>query len=72
MPYEEAQRYQQGSGSASFYSDALEHAKREQARRASLPDVIRADEMPWEDSPQGYPQEPPYQWWRRHDEYPRG
>jgi predicted dithiol-disulfide oxidoreductase (DUF899 family) len=26
----------------------------------------------WEDSPQGYPQEPPYQWWRRHDEYPRG
>lgn len=24
----------------------------------------------WEDSPQGYPQERPYQWWRRHDEYP--
>ena len=23
----------------------------------------------WEDSPEGYPQEPPYQWWRRHDEY---
>jgi ketosteroid isomerase-like protein len=23
----------------------------------------------WEDSPQGYPQTPPYQWWRRHDEY---
>jgi predicted dithiol-disulfide oxidoreductase (DUF899 family) len=23
----------------------------------------------WEDSPAGYPQEPPYQWWRRHDEY---
>ncbi|MCX2955103.1 DUF899 family protein [Lentzea sp. NEAU-D7] len=23
----------------------------------------------WEDSPQGYPQEPPYRWWRRHDEY---
>jgi predicted dithiol-disulfide oxidoreductase (DUF899 family) len=25
----------------------------------------------WEDSPEGYPQTPPYQWWRRHDEYDR-
>jgi predicted dithiol-disulfide oxidoreductase (DUF899 family) len=24
----------------------------------------------WEDSPQGYPQTPPYTWWNRHDEYP--
>ena len=24
----------------------------------------------WEDSPEGYLQTPPYQWWRRHDEYP--
>jgi predicted dithiol-disulfide oxidoreductase (DUF899 family) len=23
----------------------------------------------WEDSPAGYPQDKPYQWWRRHDEY---
>lgn len=23
----------------------------------------------WEDSPEGYPQTPPYQWWRRHDSY---
>jgi predicted dithiol-disulfide oxidoreductase (DUF899 family) len=23
----------------------------------------------WEDSPPGYPQTPPFQWWRRHDEY---
>jgi len=23
----------------------------------------------WEDSPAGYPQTAPYQWWRRHDEY---
>ena len=23
----------------------------------------------WEDSPEGYPQGPPYEWWRRHDEY---
>jgi len=23
----------------------------------------------WEDSPRGWPQTAPYQWWRRHDEY---
>jgi predicted dithiol-disulfide oxidoreductase (DUF899 family) len=23
----------------------------------------------WENSPEGYPQSPPYQWWRWHDEY---
>lgn len=23
----------------------------------------------WEDSPEGYPQTPPYQWWRYHDTY---
>jgi len=23
----------------------------------------------WENSPEGWPQTPPYQWWRRHDEY---
>ena len=23
----------------------------------------------WEDSPEGYPQTPPYQWWNYHDEY---
>ncbi len=26
----------------------------------------------WEDSPPGYPQGPPYKWWRRHDEYEDG
>ncbi len=23
----------------------------------------------WEDSPDGYPQSPPYAWWNKHDEY---
>jgi predicted dithiol-disulfide oxidoreductase (DUF899 family) len=23
----------------------------------------------WEDSPEGRPKTPPYQWWRRHDEH---
>jgi predicted dithiol-disulfide oxidoreductase (DUF899 family) len=26
----------------------------------------------WEDSPEGYPQTKPYEWWRRHDEYNDG
>jgi predicted dithiol-disulfide oxidoreductase (DUF899 family) len=26
----------------------------------------------WEDSPEGWPQTPPYVWWRRHDEYDKG
>jgi predicted dithiol-disulfide oxidoreductase (DUF899 family) len=26
----------------------------------------------WEDSPEGYPQDPPYTWWRLHDEYKEG
>ena len=25
----------------------------------------------WEDSPSGYPQTPPYDWWRWHDDYPQ-
>jgi predicted dithiol-disulfide oxidoreductase (DUF899 family) len=25
----------------------------------------------WEDSPPGWPQTPPYAWWKRHDEYDR-
>jgi predicted dithiol-disulfide oxidoreductase (DUF899 family) len=26
----------------------------------------------WEDSPEGYPQTPPYEWWNYHDAYGRG
>jgi predicted dithiol-disulfide oxidoreductase (DUF899 family) len=26
----------------------------------------------WEDSPEGYPQTPPYDWWKRHDQYATG
>ncbi len=25
----------------------------------------------WEESPAGWPQTPPFQWWERHDEYPK-
>jgi predicted dithiol-disulfide oxidoreductase (DUF899 family) len=26
----------------------------------------------WEDSPEGYPQTPPYGWWNYHDAYSEG
>jgi predicted dithiol-disulfide oxidoreductase (DUF899 family) len=26
----------------------------------------------WEDSPEGYPQTPPYKWWNWHDAYGNG
>ena len=26
----------------------------------------------WEDSPEGYPQTPPYEWWNYHDAYSKG
>ena len=26
----------------------------------------------WEDSPEGYPQTPPYEWWNYHDAYGNG
>jgi predicted dithiol-disulfide oxidoreductase (DUF899 family) len=29
----------------------------------------RGRQEDWEDSPAGWPQTPPYTWWRRHDEY---
>jgi quercetin dioxygenase-like cupin family protein len=53
MAFDEAARYREGGSGATYYQDALERARRERARRADLPDVIRASEMPWEDSPQG-------------------
>jgi predicted dithiol-disulfide oxidoreductase (DUF899 family) len=47
----------------------------QQAEWQKALDTILVDLTPlgrqeqWEDSPVGRPQTPPYQWWRRHDEY---
>jgi hypothetical protein len=41
-----------------------------QAARAPQPDIARVKARmgeEWEDSPEGYPQTPPYQWWIWHD-----
>ena len=34
----------------------------------NMPPIVSAQE--WEDSPEGTPKTPPYQWWHLHDEYP--
>jgi predicted dithiol-disulfide oxidoreductase (DUF899 family) len=50
----------------------------QQAEWQKALDMILVDLTPlgrqeqWEDSPVGRPQTPPYQWWRRHDEYGNG
>jgi hypothetical protein len=31
----------------------------------NTPPIVSPQE--WEDSPEGYPQTPPYEWWRWHD-----
>jgi hypothetical protein len=33
----------------------------------NTPSIVSPEE--WEDSPDGYPQSPPYEWWNWHDEY---
>jgi hypothetical protein len=33
----------------------------------NTPPIVSPQE--WEDSPEGYPQTPPYAWWNWHDEY---
>lgn len=39
--------------------------------RSFLDLTPRGRQEQWEDSPAGYPQDPPYSWWRLHDEYGR-
>jgi predicted dithiol-disulfide oxidoreductase (DUF899 family) len=34
--------------------------------------TARGRQEEWEDSPEGYPQTPPYQWWNLHDSYAEG
>ena len=37
--------------------------------KAGLLDLFDGRQESWETSPEGWPQTPPYAWWRRHDEY---
>lgn len=53
MPYEEAERAKQGSAQANYYSEALAESARFREDYKKRKAVIKAEEMPWENSPQG-------------------
>jgi len=53
MPYEEAKKAQQGSSQAHYYQDALEESQAFREEYKKRKGVIKAEEMPWEDAPQG-------------------
>lgn len=53
MPYEEAKYVNLGQMQANFYKEALEESKAFREEYKKRKGVIKAAEMPWEDTPQG-------------------
>lgn len=70
---------QEDSGLSFLLRDGDRIFWQSQVRNRGVEDMISTfwllDQTPlgrqekWEDSPDGWPQTPPYAWWRRHDEY---
>ncbi len=53
MPYEEAKRAKKANAKASFYAQALKESAQFRKDYKKRKGVITAEEMPWEDTPQG-------------------
>jgi len=53
MPYEEAKQFKKGSARASYYQEALRESAQFRKDYKRRKGVIKAEEMPWEDTPQG-------------------
>ena len=53
MPYEESKKALLGEKKADFYKKALERSKEFREDYDKRKGVVKAEEMPWEDSPQG-------------------
>jgi quercetin dioxygenase-like cupin family protein len=53
MPYEEATTAQKGTNQADYYTEGLKESAAFQKDYKKRKGVIKAEEMPWEDSPQG-------------------
>lgn len=53
MPYEESPKAIRGNGNADFYQEALRESAEFREEYKKRKAVIKAEEMPWEDSPQG-------------------
>ena len=53
MPYEEAKRASKGKAEASYYKEALQESAEFRRDYKKRKGVIKAEEMPWENTPQG-------------------
>ncbi len=53
MSYQEGERFQQGKAKASFYQEALKESADFRKEYKKRKGIVKAKEMPWEDSPQG-------------------
>lgn len=53
MPREEAQNWAKGTARAPYYEEALREARELAEREQRLRKVVKAQDMPWEDSRQG-------------------
>lgn len=53
MPFEEAKKWSRGTRKTNYYAESLEEARQEQRRDEELQKVVKAEEMPWDESPQG-------------------
>lgn len=54
MPYEEAKKTNHGSNHVHYYQEALEKSQAFRKDYKKRKGVIKAEDMPWEDSPQGH------------------
>lgn len=53
MPFEEAERWRKGTKRAGHYAALVRRRLGDRERERARPKVLRPEDMPWEDSPQG-------------------
>lgn len=53
MPFEEAERWSRGAKHADFYAKAVRARLGDRERERGRRKVVKPEDMPWEDSPQG-------------------
>lgn len=53
MPYDEAKKAVKGNNRAQYYAEALQESEEFRRNYPKRNGVIKSEEMPWEDSPQG-------------------
>ncbi len=54
MSYQEAEKVKQGKARASFYQDALQESADFRKSYTKRKNIVKAEEMPWEETPQGH------------------